>query len=387
VPPPIFSGEPLTPQPVCIGYGSSYSIRGSGAFNTSKLLGTLNCDLTLQEVTSDVATYSSYEEPFSCNGTGIFFFEGMGSSEIYVDNDGFFNCIDATPLVPLFCAGDGFGVVEGIGSFAVASQNASCRNRNTNTFADNLYINGSVGDTFICQFNYSFELAGTGVIFNMMGEDFQCNNTRQYCEASGNFTFNATGNLFIRMRTGDNIMCTDESSNSLTFGSSAVDNIMYMFTSIDGSVTCRGVGSLTVNGTGIIFSRMSDDRFACNAELVPTTTTAATATVLIVTSTPTMDTTAGIATVITTALTITTISTVSTAPTLAIIPTQTVTVIPMVTTTQTTFATVNPTIIMTTLATTTATSTTTKTTTSVSSTSVTASVTPAETVSSNYSDD
>ena len=78
VPPPIFSGIPLTPQPVCIGYSSTYSIRGSGSFNTSRLLGMLYCDSTLQEVTSDVATYSSYEESLSCNGTGIFFFEGMG---------------------------------------------------------------------------------------------------------------------------------------------------------------------------------------------------------------------------------------------------------------------------------------------------------------------
>jgi len=299
-----------------------------------------------------------------------------------VDNDGFFNCIDSTPLVPLFCVGNGLGIAEGIGSFTVASQNASCRNRNTNAVADNLYINGSVGDTFTCQFNYPFELAGTGVIFNVMGEDFQCNNTRQYCEASGNFTFNATGKLFIRLHTGGDIMCIDEFSNSLTFGSNTVNNITYMFTSIYAIVMCRGIGSLSINGTGIIFRRMSDERFACNAELITTTTTVTTATASIVTSTPTMDTTAGTADVVTTALTIATISTVITTPT--------VTMFPMVTTTQiiitpTTTA-ITTTSAGTTTATTTSATTSTTTTTSVSSvatTSVTASVTPIETVSSN----
>ena len=392
VPPPIFSGTPLTPQPVCIGYGSAYSIRGTGPFNTSRLLGMLNCDSTLQEVTSDVATYFSYEESFSCNGTGIFFFEGMGSSEINVDNDGFFNCIDATPLVPLFCVGDGFGVVEGIGNFTVASRNASCRNRNTNAVADNLYINGSVGDVFSCQFNYPFEFAGTGIIFNMMGADFQCNNSRQYCEASGNFTFNATGNLYIRIRTGGNIMCTDESSNSLTFESSTIDNTTYIN---DGSVMCSGNGLLSINGTGIILRRMSDERFACNAELIPTTTTVATATTSIVTSTPTLQTVAVTATVVRTVNTVPTVTTtptlatvisVTTNPTVVTVPTITTisTVTPMISmaTTTTTTTIPTPTVTTTTLATTTITSTTTSVS-SATTTSVTASVTPVETVSGN----
>ena len=419
VPPPIFSGTPLTPQPVCIGYSNQYYLDGEGTFNISRIIGTISCNLDVQEVNSDILTYSSYVQPFNCSGAGIFFLEGIGASTI-VNNDGFFNCIDLTPLEPLVCVGEGFSQVEGIGSFAIASLNASCRNRNTNTVANNLYINGSVGNVFTCQFNNRFELSGTGVIFdnNLLGRSFQCNTSQQLCEASGNFTFNATGNLYIRIRTGGNIMCTDEFSNSLTFESGTIDNIRYMFMEIDGSVTCRGNGFLSINGTGIIFSRMSDEIFACNAELITTTTTVATATttivanttqtiavtatvaqtvntVPVVTATPTLATVVTVATnpTVDTAPTIATISTVITTPTFTMIPvattTTTTTTIPtptavLATTTTTTIPT--PTTVLATT-TTPAATTVTSTTTSVSSattTSVTASVTPVETVSGNW---
>ena len=62
-----------------------------------------------------------------------------------------------------------------IGSFAVSSLNAT---RNANTIANRLYINGTIGDVFTCEFNNSFKLAGTGVIFNnddLVHRNFQCN--------------------------------------------------------------------------------------------------------------------------------------------------------------------------------------------------------------------
>ena len=70
--PPIISGTPLTPQPSCIGFGDHYQINGSGTFNTSRLLGDLNCNVTTQEPNSDVYTFSSHDESFICNGSGIF---------------------------------------------------------------------------------------------------------------------------------------------------------------------------------------------------------------------------------------------------------------------------------------------------------------------------
>ena len=93
--PPIFSGTSLTPQPSCIGFGDQYQISGNGTFNTSKLLGVLKCNVTLQEPNSDVSAFSSYEESFNCTGSGIFSFDGRGDSTIILDN-GYFNCTDLT---------------------------------------------------------------------------------------------------------------------------------------------------------------------------------------------------------------------------------------------------------------------------------------------------
>ena len=94
--PPIISGTPLTPQPSCIGFGNQYQINGSGSFNASRLTGSLNCNVTFQEPDSDVYIFSSNQEPFNCNGNGIFMFEGTGNSTIIL-NDGYFNCVDLIP--------------------------------------------------------------------------------------------------------------------------------------------------------------------------------------------------------------------------------------------------------------------------------------------------
>ena len=103
IPPPI-----LTPQPVCIGYSNQYYLDGEGTFNISRLLGTIICNLDLQEVKSDVLTYSSYAQPFNCNGTGIFFLEGIGMSPVVNNDDGFFSCTDLTPLEPMDIFGEHF---------------------------------------------------------------------------------------------------------------------------------------------------------------------------------------------------------------------------------------------------------------------------------------
>ena len=94
--PPITSGTPLPPRASCIGFGDQYQINGNGTFNSSRLIGTLNCNLRLQEPDSDVYTFSSNEESFSCEGSGIFAFDGTGDSIIILDN-GYFNCEDLTP--------------------------------------------------------------------------------------------------------------------------------------------------------------------------------------------------------------------------------------------------------------------------------------------------
>ena len=94
--PPIVSGTPLIPQASCIGIGDQYVISGNGTFNTSRLLGTLSCNVRLQEPNSDVYTFFSNEESFNCNGNGIFEFEGIGESVINLDN-GYFNCMSLTP--------------------------------------------------------------------------------------------------------------------------------------------------------------------------------------------------------------------------------------------------------------------------------------------------
>ena len=94
--PPIISGTPLTPQPSCIGFGNQYQINGSGTFNASRLTGGLSCNVTFQEPNSDVYTFSSNQEPFNCNGNGIFMFEGTGNSTIILNN-GYFNCVDLIP--------------------------------------------------------------------------------------------------------------------------------------------------------------------------------------------------------------------------------------------------------------------------------------------------
>ena len=94
--PPIISGTPLTPQASCIGFGDQYQISGNGTFNSSRLLGTLNCNVRLQEPNSDVYIFSSNEESINCNGSGIFAFDGTGDSVIILDN-GYFNCVNLTP--------------------------------------------------------------------------------------------------------------------------------------------------------------------------------------------------------------------------------------------------------------------------------------------------
>ena len=183
VPPPISSGTPLTPQPVCIGYGNEFYLSGEGTFNISRILGTIDCNLDLQEVNSDVLTYSSYAQPFNCSGAGIFYLEGIGTSNI-VNNDGYFNCIDQTPFEPLVCVGDGLSQIEGIGSFvATASLNTSCTPEYTiidyanesSTFA----VSSSGGMFFRCIFNGSFTLDGNGTILGsstILG-NFTCRNS------------------------------------------------------------------------------------------------------------------------------------------------------------------------------------------------------------------
>ena len=101
--PPIVSGTPLISQASCIGIGDQYEISGNGTFNTSRLLGTLSCNVRLQEPNSDVYTFSSNEESFNCNGNGIFEFEGIGDSVINLDN-GYFNCVSLTPSTSVITA-------------------------------------------------------------------------------------------------------------------------------------------------------------------------------------------------------------------------------------------------------------------------------------------
>ena len=91
--PPIISGTLLTPQPTCIGFSDQYQISGNGTFNISRLIGSLNCSVNLQEPNSDVHTFSSNEEPFNCDGSGIFVLDGTGDSVIILDN-GYFNCVE-----------------------------------------------------------------------------------------------------------------------------------------------------------------------------------------------------------------------------------------------------------------------------------------------------
>ena len=103
--PPIISGTLLTPQPSCIGFSDQYQISGNGTFNTSRLIGSLNCIARIQEPNSDVHTFSSNEELFNCNGSGIFLLGGTGDSVIILDN-GYFNCVDLTSLTigeQLYC--------------------------------------------------------------------------------------------------------------------------------------------------------------------------------------------------------------------------------------------------------------------------------------------
>ena len=95
--PPIISGTLLTPQPTCIGFSDQYQINGNGTFNTSRLIGSLNCSVKLQEANSDVHTFSSNEESFSCDGSGIFVLDGIGDSVITLDN-GYFNCVELTAV-------------------------------------------------------------------------------------------------------------------------------------------------------------------------------------------------------------------------------------------------------------------------------------------------
>ena len=94
--PPITSGTLLTPRASCIGFGDQYQFSGNGTFNSSRLLGTLNCNVRLQEPNSDVYIFSSNEESFNCSGSGIFAFNGTGDSVIILDN-GYFNCDNLTP--------------------------------------------------------------------------------------------------------------------------------------------------------------------------------------------------------------------------------------------------------------------------------------------------
>ena len=101
--PPIVSGTPLTPQPSCIGFSDQYQISGNGTFNISRLIGSLNCSVKLQEPNSDVYTFSSNAESFNCNGRGVFLFDGTGDSVIILDN-GYFNCIDLITVGPTMTA-------------------------------------------------------------------------------------------------------------------------------------------------------------------------------------------------------------------------------------------------------------------------------------------
>ena len=70
--PPIVSGTLLIPQASYIRINDQYAISGNGTFNTSRLLGTLSCNVRLQEPNSDVHIFSSNEESFSCDDNGIF---------------------------------------------------------------------------------------------------------------------------------------------------------------------------------------------------------------------------------------------------------------------------------------------------------------------------
>ena len=96
---PIISGAPLSPQPSCIGFSDEYQISGNGTFNTSRLLGELNCNVTFQEPDSDLYIFSSFEESFSCTGNGIFVFEGTGDAAIIVDK-GYFDCVGLSTSTP-----------------------------------------------------------------------------------------------------------------------------------------------------------------------------------------------------------------------------------------------------------------------------------------------
>ena len=100
---PIISGAPLTPQTSCIGFGDEYQIRGNGTFNTSRLLGELNCNVTFQEPKSDLLKFSSYKESFTCAGNGIFIFEGTGDSAIILDK-GYFDCVDLATSITITSA-------------------------------------------------------------------------------------------------------------------------------------------------------------------------------------------------------------------------------------------------------------------------------------------
>ena len=188
VPPPIFSGTPLTPQPVCIGYSNQYYLDGEGTFNISRIIGTISCNLDLQEVNSDVLTYSSYAQPFNCSGAGIFFLEGIGASTI-VNNDGFFNCIDLTPLEQLICVGNSDSAfVVGIGSFVVtASLNSSCNPMFSVIDNGNESDTFAVSGSFSCYFEGPFRLDGNGTILDsrsiIFGGNLTCNNS-----SMGNFS-------------------------------------------------------------------------------------------------------------------------------------------------------------------------------------------------------
>ena len=111
--PPIVSGTPLAPRASCIGFGDEYQISGNGTFNTSRLLGTLNCNVTLQEPNSDVYIFSSNEESFNCNGSGIFVFDGAGDSVIILDN-GYFNCVNLSPSTSVITTSTILAVTTGV---------------------------------------------------------------------------------------------------------------------------------------------------------------------------------------------------------------------------------------------------------------------------------
>ena len=96
---PIISGAPLSHQPSCIGFSDEYQIIGNGTFNTSRLLGELDCNVTFQEPDSDLHIFSSFEESFSCTGNGIFAFEGTGDAAIILDK-GYFDCVDLSTSTP-----------------------------------------------------------------------------------------------------------------------------------------------------------------------------------------------------------------------------------------------------------------------------------------------